>query len=108
MPDGNLSFPDEDLARGQYLVESVSAPELVTVEEFLRFYIATSHLKLDKSVLKPRPSTDASYTFIEGLFAGFTRISGSETKVEERSEVYYVSRDAHLYVLSFLRTLAKE
>ena len=38
-----LSSPDEDIARSQYLGKGVPALDLVTVKDFLRFYVATSH-----------------------------------------------------------------
>jgi hypothetical protein len=81
-----LPLPDEDGIRSQYLGKGVTAPDLVTVKDFLRFYIATSHPQLDKKV----PTADAICTVAEWFFAGFTRVSGTETKAEDRSEVYYV------------------
>ncbi|KAK5045118.1 hypothetical protein LTR84_009451 [Exophiala bonariae] len=38
-----ISPPDEDTARSTFLGEGVSALDLVTVKDFLRFYAATSH-----------------------------------------------------------------
>lgn len=35
-------LPTEDMAREHYLRERVAAPDLVTVKDFFRFYIATS------------------------------------------------------------------
>lgn len=34
--------PDEETASSQYLRPGVAAPDLATVKDFLRFYIATS------------------------------------------------------------------
>jgi hypothetical protein len=48
----------------------------------IRFYIATSKPRLD------RPSTPS--TSAEWFFAGFTRVTGTDTVEEERSEVYNV------------------
>lgn len=81
-----LPAPDEDTARGQFLGKGVPAPDLVTVKDFLRFYAATSHPQIDKE----RPTADAICTVGEWFFAGFTRVTGTETKAEDRSEVYYV------------------
>jgi len=82
-----LPPPDEDSARSQYLGKGVPAPDLVTVKDFLRFYAATSHPQIDKE----RPTADAICTVGEWFFAGFTRVTGTDTKAEDRSEVYYVS-----------------
>ncbi|KIW99637.1 uncharacterized protein Z518_11050 [Rhinocladiella mackenziei CBS 650.93] len=84
-----LPPPDEDAARSQYLGKKVPAPDLVTVKDFLRFYIATSRPRLDKDSEKPRPTADAICTVGEWFFAGFTRVTGTETNAEDRSEVYY-------------------
>lgn len=81
-----LPPPDEDTARSQYLDKEVPAPDLVTVKDFLRFYIATSHPQIDKY----KPTADAICTVGEWFFAGFTRVTGTDTKAEDRSEVYYV------------------
>jgi hypothetical protein len=58
----------------------------VTVKDFLRFYVATSHPQIDKY----KPTADAICTVGEWFFAGFTRVTGTNTKAEDRSEVYYV------------------
>jgi hypothetical protein len=61
------------------------APDLVTVKDFLRFYIATSQPRL---VEQP---TESINTVAKWFFAGFTRVTGTETDAEWRSEVYDVS-----------------
>ena len=43
-----LPSPDEDTVRGQHLGEGVPAPDLLTVKDFLRFYVATSKSQIDK------------------------------------------------------------
>jgi len=68
------------------LDKGISGPDLVTVKDFLEFYAATSHPQLDKK----RPTADVIYTDGEWFFAGFTRVTGTDTKAEDRSEVYYV------------------
>jgi hypothetical protein len=60
-----LPAPDEDTARSQYLDQGASAPDLVTVKDFLRFYIATSHPQLEKGMAKPRSTADAICTVAE-------------------------------------------
>ncbi|KAK7921759.1 hypothetical protein LTR80_012097 [Exophiala xenobiotica] len=52
-----LSPPDEETARRQYLGQSVTAPDLATVKDFIRPYIATSKPQLDKE--EKRPTTDS-------------------------------------------------
>ncbi len=86
-----LSPPDEDTARSQYLSKGVSAPDLVTVKDLLRFHVVTGHPQLEKGTPKPRSTADAIYAVAESFFAGFTRVTGTDTKAEYRSEVYYVS-----------------
>ena len=82
-----LPPPDEDTARREFLNKGVPAPDLVTVKDFIRFYVAISQPQIDKG----RPTADAICTVGEWFFAGFTRITGTDTKAEDRSEVYYVS-----------------
>lgn len=81
-----LPPPDEDTARSQYLGKGVPSPDLVTVKDFLRFYAATSRPKIDKK----KSTADALCTIGEWFFAGFTRVTETDTKAEDRSEVYYV------------------
>ena len=81
-----LPPPDEDSARQCCLRSGVEAPDLATVKDFLRFYIATSRPQLSKI-----PTVDSINTVAEWFFAGFTRVTGTETDADERSEVYDVS-----------------
>jgi hypothetical protein len=78
--DGNLGqcrmpFPDEGAARERWPRHDVEAPDLESVKDFLRFYIATSQPKL-----ADKPNVDSINTVAEWFFAGFTRITGTETK----------------------------
>ena len=57
----------------------------MTVKDFFRFYIATSHPQLIDV-----PTVDSINTVAEWFFAGFTRVTGTDTNEEERSEVYNV------------------
>jgi hypothetical protein len=61
-------------------------PDLVTVKEFLRFYIATSRGKIVE-----KPMADSVNTFAEWFFTYFTRITNTRTDEDDRSEVYKVS-----------------
>lgn len=81
-----LALPDEESARQHCLRPGVEAPDLATVKDFLRFYIATSRPQLTK-----KPTVDSINTVAEWFFAGFTRVTGTETDAEERSDVYGVS-----------------
>ena len=75
------------MARERCLRPGVAAPDLVTVKDFFRFYIATS-----KPQLTSVPTVDSINTIVEWFFAGFTRVTGTDTDKEERSEVYNVRR----------------
>jgi len=83
-----LSAPDEATAKDRCLGEGVDAPALPTVKDFLRFYVAASRGKVVQ-----RTTADLVNTFAEWgvFFAGFTRVTGTPTDGEERSEVYIVS-----------------
>ena len=81
-----LPLPDEKSARERWLQDGVEAPDLASVKDFLRFYIATSRPQLTN-----KPTVDSINTVAEWFFAGFARITGTETKAEERSDVYDVS-----------------
>lgn len=59
---------------------------MVTVKDFLRFYVATSRGKIIT-----QPTADPVNTFAEWFFAGFTRAIEISTDTGERSEVYHVS-----------------
>jgi hypothetical protein len=83
----HLALPDEGIARQHCLRPGITAPDLVTVKDFVRFYIATSH-----SQLTDVSTVDSINTAAEWFFAGFTRITGTDTNEEERSEVYNVCK----------------
>ena len=63
-------------------------PDLRTVKDFIRFYIAISKPRLNTK--KKRPTADSINIVAEWFFIGFTRIIGIDTVEEERSEVYNV------------------
>jgi len=81
-----LSPPNKEAARRQHLRPGVATPDLATVKDFIRFYIATSRPRLDAE----RPTVDSVNTVTEWFFAGFTRVTGTDTIEEERSEIYIV------------------
>lgn len=81
-----LPPPDEDMARERCLRKGVDAPDMVTVKDFVRFYVATSRGKIVR-----QPTADTINTCAEWFFAGFTRVTGTPTDEGDRSEVYNVS-----------------
>ena len=83
--EGRIS-PDEDAVHREHLCEGAPAPALAIVKDFLRFYIATSRPRLDEL-----PTVDSINIVAEWFFAGFTRVTGTDTDEGERSEVYNVS-----------------
>ncbi|KAI4140001.1 MAG: hypothetical protein LQ341_003997 [Variospora aurantia] len=69
----HLLLPDE-MAREDCLRPDIAAPDLVTVKDFIHFYIATSTPKLTN-----KPTVDSINTVAECFFAGFTRVTGIDT-----------------------------
>jgi len=59
----------------------VEAPDLGTIKDFFRFYIATSCGRI-----VAKPTVDSINTNAERFFAGFTRITGTEINEEDRNE----------------------
>lgn len=87
MVQQGLPPPDYETVRREHLGAGAAAPNLATVKDFLRFYSATSQPRLDAD----RPTADSVNIVAEWFFAGFTRVTGTPTDEEERSEVYNVS-----------------
>ena len=56
------------------------------VKDYLRFRAATSRSKMVE-----KPTADSLNAFAEWFFAGFSRVTGTPTDEDERSEVYDVS-----------------
>jgi hypothetical protein len=81
-----LPRPSEAMARDRCLGSGVQAPDLATVEDFLRFHAATSCGKI-----VTKPTADSINAFAEWFFAGFERVTGTSTDAADRSEVYHVS-----------------
>jgi hypothetical protein len=82
-----LPLPDIHLAREHCLRLNIDAPDLATVKDFLRFYIATS-----RPILTDKPTADSIVIVAEWFFAGFTRVTGTGTDKGERTEVYNVGQ----------------
>ena len=72
----DLPAPDEAYARHHYLHQGVEAPDLATIKDFFRFFIAMSCGKI-----VAKPTVDSINTNAEWFFTGFTRITGTEINV---------------------------
>ena len=81
-----LPVPSEEEVYAQYLRPGVQAPNLATIKDFFRFYIATSYPQLTGI-----PTTDSMGTIAEWFFAGFASVIGMVIPEDKRSEVYGVS-----------------
>lgn len=64
----------------------MDAPDLATVNDFLRFCIAKSRGKIVE-----KSTADSVNTFVEWFFAGFSRITATPTDGDDKSEVYKVN-----------------
>ena len=88
LKNGTL-IPDEaafiDTVRENCLGRGAPAPDIETVKDFFRFYIATSW-----GILNHRSTVDSVNTYAEWFFAGFTRVTETLTNKKERSEVFNV------------------
>src|SRR5271163_1692156 len=80
----DIPTPDEACIRQPCLREGVDAPDLATVKEFFRFYIATSCGRIVAT-----PTVDLTNSIAE-FFGGFTRVTGTATNEKARGEVYNV------------------
>src|SRR5256885_3152725 len=87
-----LPVPDEAAVRERVLRKNVEAPDLATVEDFLRFQAATSKGKIREEV-----TSDSLNTFAEWFFAGFSRVTDTPTNDDDRREIYDVSTSCHLW-----------
>ena len=87
----DLPAPDEACARHHYLHQGVEAPDLATIKDFFRFYIATS-----RGRIVAKPTVDAINTNAEWFLAGFTRVTGTEINEKDRAEVYKVSAPPYM------------
>ena len=69
----HLPAPDEAYARHHCLYYGVEAPNLATIKDFFRFYIATSCGRIVE-----KPTVDSINTNTEWFLAGVTRVTGTE------------------------------
>jgi len=74
-----------DSVRDLVLGKGVPAPQMEDVKDFLRFYGMQS-----KGRLREHASAESIKTQAEFFFAGFTRVTGTQTIEEERTDVYWV------------------
>jgi hypothetical protein len=81
-----LPSPDEEKAREDCLRKGIAAPDLASIKDFLWFYVATSKPQIDMT----KPTRDSIQTVAEWFFAGFTRVIGTATDDEDRSEMFNV------------------
>jgi hypothetical protein len=58
---------------------------MVDVKDFFRFYSKSSKGRINKHA-----SVESVVSEAERFFAGFTRVTGTPTIKEERTEVFYV------------------
>ena len=81
--EGGLPQPTIDMARAECLRESVEAPSLAEMKDFLRFYAATSTPQIVKTM-----TTESLVSVAEWFFPAFTRETGTETNEADRSEIF--------------------
>ena len=80
-----LPLPNEADVRAQCLRRGVGAPDLATVKDFFRFYVATSRPMIDDV-----PIADSICSIAEFFFAGFARVTETAVPRDMSSEVYSV------------------
>jgi hypothetical protein len=81
-----LPVPDKAVVRERVLGANVEAPDHATVKDFLRWHAAISQGKIVKEA-----TSDSLNTIAEWFFAGFSRVTGTPTLKDDRSEVFDVS-----------------
>jgi hypothetical protein len=84
--DAGLPPPTEEMARAKCLTEGASAPSLEDVKDFIRLNVSLSRPRILNKLTADSMNIEA-----ERLFAGFTRVTRTETEGSDRSEVYNVS-----------------
>lgn len=89
-----LPPPKEADVRAKYLGQGIEIPDLATVKDFFRFYIATSNPRLDEVSI-----ADSICNIGEFFFASFTWVMETIIPQDIRSEVYSVSLSS--YILGF-------
>jgi len=79
-------LPTKPWVRERCLGKGVDAPDVPTVKDFIRFSAAASRGKAAEL-----PNFDSVKAFAECFFAGFTRVTGTPTIKEDRTEAFSVS-----------------
>jgi hypothetical protein len=83
--DRGLPLLNEVDVHAQCLRRGIEVPDLATVKDFFRFYIATS-----RPIIDDLPTADLIRSIAEFFFAGFTRVTETAVPKEMSSEVYSV------------------
>ena len=86
-----LPVPDQAAIRERVLAKNVEAPDLATVKDFFCFCAATGKGKIVTKI-----TCNSLIAVAEWFFAGFTRVTDTQTNEDDRSEVYNVSIFHHL------------
>jgi hypothetical protein len=86
-----LPVPDQATVRERVLAKNVEAPDLATVKDFFRFCAATGKGKIVTKI-----TCNSLIAVAEWFFAGFSRVTDTQTNEDDRSEVYNVSIFYHL------------
>ena len=76
----------------EFLQKKVEAPDLATVKDFFRSCTATG-----KGKIVTKMTCNSPIAVTESFFAGFTRVTDTQTNEDDRSEVYNVSIFHHLW-----------
>jgi hypothetical protein len=67
------------------MVNCHPAPDIVTIKDFVRFYISSTD-----GILSLRPTKSSVLNFAERFFAGFTRIAKSIFDKKDTQDVFMV------------------
>ena len=86
-----LLVPDQVAVRERVLAKNVEAPDLATMKDFFHFCAATGKGKIVTKI-----TCNSLIAVAEWFFAGFTRVTDTQTNEDDRSEVYNVSIFHHL------------
>ena len=90
--DQGLPSVGEASIQRRVLGEGVTAPDIVVIKDFFRFFATISHRKI-----KDRMTADSLNTNAEWVFAGFKRLTGTGIYKEDRREVYDVRLNLPLF-----------
>lgn len=73
--------------KDRVLCKDAPAPRMVDVKDFVRFYYLQSKGRIGNNKYA---STKSIVSAMEFFFAGFTRVTGTPTVEQERSEIFWV------------------